>query len=167
VIPTGNLSTPNYPDSQSFFMQGGTLPSGYLNASWAGITPRVRGLTMQWFSGQRIPDLPRVCGPNCRYKVHIPSFVFKCIPNPSSLPYGQAGNPMLDFNTFGNGTTEPIRLNPSHSLWNGTTDPNSKWGFYISWSSEARYGVGTSGNASCSPFQAKYDVEVLKNCLVY
>jgi hypothetical protein len=81
----------------------------------------------------------------------------------------QAGNPMLDFNTFLKGTMEPIRFaNPfHHSFWNGTTDPNSKWGFYISWSSNGDYGAGTSGNASCSPFQAEYDVEVRTNCVVY
>lgn len=161
MIPTGNLATPNTPDSKSFFTQGGTQMSGF-NASWAGITPRVRGLTIQWFAGQRIPDLPQACGPNCRYKVHIPSFVFQCTPNPSLLPYGQAGNPMMDFTTFWNGTVEPIRFaNPFHHLfWNGTEDPNSKWGFYVSWSSNGNYGAGTSGNASCSPLQAEYDVEV-------
>jgi len=65
VISTGNISTPDTPDSTSFFTQGGTQPSGF-NASWAGITPRVKGLTIQWFAGQRIPYLPQACGPNCR-----------------------------------------------------------------------------------------------------
>ena len=140
LIPTGNLSTPNTVDSTSLFTTGGV---GY----WNSVTPRATALTTQWFVEQRIPDLPQACGPNCRYKVHIPSFVFQCIPNPSSLPYAQAGIPPRD------------PLTPSDTtLWNETTDPTSMWAFYIAWKSNGPN--GTSGNASCSPVQAQYDVEV-------
>jgi hypothetical protein len=134
VIPTGYLSTPDTPDYTSLFTRDSV---GY----WKTVTPRATALTMQWFVEQRIPDLPQACGPNCRYKVKVPSFVFQCTQNPSSLPYGQAGD------------------NPSSTtLWNGTTDPNSMWGFYIAWQSTGLN--GTRGNASCSPVQAQYDVEV-------
>ena len=135
VIPTGNLSTPNTTDSTSLFSTGGV---GY----WNAVTPRATTLTTQWFVAQRIPDLPQACGPNCRYKVSVPSFVFQCTPNPLLLPYAQAQDP----------------LTPSKTLWNGTTDPTSIWAFYIAWKSNGPN--GTSGNASCSPVAAQYDVEV-------
>jgi hypothetical protein len=140
VIPTGNLSTPNTTDSTSLFTTGGW---GY----WNGVTPRATTLTTQWFVAQRIPDLPQACGPNCRYKAQVPSFVLQCTPNPSSLPYAQAGIPR-DSSTISTSTT----------LWNGTADPTSMWAFYIAWKSNGPN--GTSGNASCSPVQAQYDVEV-------
>ena len=135
MIPTGNLSTPYTTDSMSLFTIGG---SGY----WDSVTPRATTLIKKWFVEQRIPDLPQACGPDCRYKVQVPSFVFQCTPNPSSLPYAQAG----------------IITDPSITFWNGTTDPNSMWAFYIAWTSNAPN--GTSGNASCSSVQAQYDVEV-------
>jgi hypothetical protein len=144
MIPTGNLSTPNTADSTSFFRTNGSLGIGLELPTlyWSGVTSRATALTTQWFVEQRIPDLSHTCGPNCHYKVHVPSFVFKCTPNPSSLPYVQAGDPIKD------GTT----------LWNGTMDPSMIWGFYIAWKSNGQN--GTSGNASCLPFQAQYDVEV-------
>jgi hypothetical protein len=117
VIPTGNLSH-FYEAPISFFSR----------------------LTTQCFVEQRIPDLPQACGPNCRYKVHVPSFAFQCTPNPTSLPDGQAG----DGGTF----------------WNGTAYLNSTVGFYIAWNSSSPKGLGTSGNASCSPVEAQYDIEV-------
>ena len=138
TIPTGNLSTSGAPDSESLYNLG-TL--------WLGVTPRATALTAQCLAGQRIPDLPQACGPNCRYKVSVPSFVFRCTPNPPSLPYGQAG-------TYCKYCSGPIL-----TLWNGTTDPTSNWAFYVAWASNDN-GTGTSGNASCSPVQALYDVEV-------
>jgi len=132
MIPTGNLSTPG-PDYQSFYFGNNRL--------WVGSTPNAIALTTQCLVGQRIPDLPQACGPNCRYNVSVPSFAFQCTPNPPSLPYGQAG---IDTLTF----------------WNGTDDPTSKWAFYVAWKSNDVNGTGTSGNASCSPVQAQYDFEV-------
>jgi hypothetical protein len=96
MIPSGNLSASDTPDSTSLFAvdhQG----------QWFGSSSRASALTLQWFVDQRIPDLPQACGPNCRYKVHVPSFAFQCTPNPSSLPYGQAS---MDSYT--------------QTLWNGT-----------------------------------------------
>ena len=114
MIPTGNLS--NFDETPiSFFSR----------------------LTTQCFVDQRIPDLPQVCGPNCRYTVRVPSFALNCTPNPPSLPEG---------------------LGRGHA-WNGKMSHNKDWGseFYISWLSDRN---GTSGNASCSPFNAQYDIEV-------
>ena len=88
IIPTGYLSTPGTPDYSSFYITVGEGPN------WSGVTPRATELTAQWFVEQRIPDLPQACGPNCCYNLSIPSFVFQCTPNPSSLPYGQGGSPM-------------------------------------------------------------------------
>ncbi|KDR79933.1 hypothetical protein GALMADRAFT_136510 [Galerina marginata CBS 339.88] len=141
TIPTGNFSTPNAPDLGSLSTQGGA-------GNWTSATPRATTLTTQWFVGQRIPDLPQACGPDCRYKLSIPSFVFQCTPNPPSLPFGQGGiaRPQDQF---------PV--GPT-TLWNGTTDPNSMWAFYIAWNSNGAN--GTAGNASCSPVLAQYDVEV-------
>jgi hypothetical protein len=88
--------------------------------------------------------LPQACGPSCRYTVHVFSFVFKCTPNPSSLPDGQADG----------------------SYWNGTM--NEDWTtmnygftttqFYIAWESNGPN--GTSGNGSCSAVPAQFDIEV-------
>ena len=140
MIPTGNLS-PNTTDSTSLNRTG---PSGI----FFGATPWIMALTTQWFGAHRIPDLPQACGPNCRYKVHVPSFVFQCTPNPSSLPYAQGGIPPVD------------PLNPKTiTLWNMTLDPQAiSWVFYIAWRSNGRN--GTSGNASCLSVHAQYDVEV-------
>jgi hypothetical protein len=134
MIPTSNLSAVNTPDSASLFTVDAL-------ARWNGVTPRAKALTLRWLVEQSIPDLPQACGPNCRYKVHVPSFVFNCTPNAGSVPSGQGGNPTV-------GTT----------LWNGTEDPSLTGGFYIAWQSN---GLNrTSGNAACSPVQAEYDVEV-------
>jgi hypothetical protein len=133
VIPSGNLSTPDTPDSTSFY----TTVAGQL----VNVSPRATALAMRWFAEQRIPDLPQVCGPNCCYKVHVPSFVFQCTPNPASLPYAQMGD-----------------LPSETTLWNGTIAPNFNQGFYVAWQPNGPN--GTRGNASCLPFQAEYDVEV-------
>jgi len=136
MIPTGDLSTSA---STPLFT---TDPN---SSRWYGVTPRTIALITEWFAHQRIPDLPQVCGPNCHYEVHIPSFVFQCTPDPPSLPYGQIDGP-----------------SPSSSeitIWNGTTDPHSTWGFYIAWKAWSPSNR-TSGNASCSPVQAQYDVKV-------
>ena len=150
MIPTGNFSTANTPDSASLYTTNGYNIGGI--GLWNGVTPRATTLTTQWLVEQRIPDLPQACGPNCRYKVHVPSFVFQCTPNPSSLPDGQAGD---------------LKSLTMATLWNGTIDPDSYWGFYIAWQSNGPN--GTSGNAYCSSFQAQYDVEVwivaLSTCL--
>ena len=140
TIPTGNIS-----GIQDFSVFLGF----YIDYNNGGFDPppKVLSLAMQSYVDHRIPDLPQACGPNCRYKVHVPSFVFNCTPNPSSLPYGQAGN---------EGSTE------SSVLWNGTTEafgPNDfMGGFYIAWQSNGPN--GTSGNAFCMPLQAQYDIEV-------
>jgi hypothetical protein len=149
MIPTGNLSTPNTPDFQSLYI----LRQGL--RAWVDPTPKATALTTQCLVKQSIPELPPACGPNCRYKVSVPSFVFQCTPNPSSLPHGQAGL----------GCKYGIDLDcpPDVTLWNGTTDPTSMWAFYIAWESNNWNGttlIGTSGNGSCSPVQAQYDVEV-------
>ena len=61
-VPTGNLSTPNTADSTSLFMAAnGTVPP-----YWTGASRKAAELTTQVFLGQRIPDLPQACGPNCR-----------------------------------------------------------------------------------------------------
>jgi len=105
---------------------------------------------MRWFSDMRIPDLPQACGPNCNYTVSFSSFVYQCTPNPSSLPYGQAGFPRPhDFYADYNIT-----------LWNGTESEGlGPEGFYVAWSSNGP-NHGKSGNASCEPFLARYNVEV-------
>jgi hypothetical protein len=146
MVPTGNLSTLDTPDYQSLYI----LRQGL--QEWVGVTPRATALTTQCLVEQRIPDLPQACGPNCRYKVSVPSFVFQCTPNPSLLPYAQAGIPCED-----------LACPPVVTLWNGTTDPTSMWAFYVAWDSYNWKGpdlIGTSGNVSCSPVQAQYDVEV-------
>jgi hypothetical protein len=100
-IPTGNLSTPNTLDYSSLYA------IDFISA-WT-ITPRAVALATQWFVEQRIPDLPQACGPNCRYKIQVPSFAFQCTPNfPSSLPYAQLGE-------------QPFMT----TLWNTTVDPKS------------------------------------------
>ena len=134
VVPTGNISTPDTPDSTSLY----TTVAG----QWLNVSTRATVLAMQWLVEQRIPDLPQACGPNCRYNVSVPSFFFQCTPNPSSLPYNQAGDNYTGFTT----------------LWNGTTDPTSMGTFYIAWQSNGPN--GTRGNASCLTFQAQYDVQV-------
>jgi hypothetical protein len=139
IIPTGNVSTPNSPDYASLFLEE------FSTLLYRGPTPKANALALQWFVDKRIPDLPQACGPNCCYNVSVPSFVFQCTPNPSSLPEGQAGNPLLYF---------PNKAN----FWNGTIDPNSNGGFYIAWYSN--YLIGSSGNAFCSPVQAQYNVKV-------
>jgi hypothetical protein len=129
-----------------------TAPRGRETWGWVDVTPVATALTTQCLAEQRIPDLPQACGPNCRYKVSVLSFVFQCTPNPSSLPYNQAGN-----------CPDPPDCTDL-ALWNGTTDPSSMWAFYVAWSSNKWNGTdwsgGTSGNAHCSPVQAQYDVEV-------
>ena len=140
MIPTGNLSTPNTADFLSMYTPG-------LHAAWGdGVTPKAMEFTTKLFVSQRIPDLPQACGPNCRYNVSVPSFVFQCTPNASLLPSGQAGDPTLGSNLV--------------TLWNGTMDSTNFWGFYIAWHSNDPEGLGKSGNANCSSFQAQYDVEV-------
>jgi len=155
IIPTGNLLTADTPDYTSLYTYD--MPS--INEKiWSAPTTRAEVLTTQWFVEQRIPYLPQACGPSCRYKVQIPSFVFQCTPNPSSLPYGQGGDPMGGA-TLWNGTTYIVG---GTTLWNGTRadedHPNSNMGFYIAWKSNGLN--GTSGNAVCSPVGAQYDVEV-------
>ena len=183
MIPTGNLSTPNTPDFESLYGPTASYPH-----SWVGVSPRAMALTTQCLVEQRIPDLPPACGPNCRYKVSVPSFVFQCRPNPSLLPYAQAGINCEEINE-----TIVYCESELQTIWNGTTDPASMWAFYVAWFSngagpsqdqlegqpegiQAKPGRnnpngvlrralglgfnGTSGNASCSPVQAQYDVEV-------
>jgi hypothetical protein len=128
TIPTGNL------------LNSGSFSNGPENV-WTGITPKATQLTRQWFMEQHIPDLPQACGPNCRYKVHIPSSALQCTPNPSSLPNGQS-----NWNS-----DSYVR-----TLWNGTAV--DLLGFYIAWQSNDI--AGTSGNAFCSFSQAHYDIEV-------
>ena len=149
MIPTGNLSVRSSPDSFDLF----TID---LVGRWNGVTDMAKTLPMQWLGERRVPDLPQVCGSNCTYKVDVPSFVFQCTPNPSSLPYGQAGNAIYG-QTLWNGTT---MYPDSAFLWNETTRtyPDSALGFYIAWKSNAPN--GTWGNAFCLPFQAQYAVEV-------
>ena len=136
MVPTGNISAQNTPDNLSLFNMGGPPGPASITPS---MTPKLAMLITQWLV-QRIPDLPQACGPNCRYKVHMPSLFYQCTQNPSSLLYGQGGN------SHGNTT-----------LWNGTVGPNGL-DFYIAWQSNGPN--GTWGNASCTPFQAQYDVEV-------
>ena len=117
--------------------------------------PRAMNLAAQCLVEQRIPDLPQACGPNCRYKVSVPSFVIQCTPNPLSLPYMQAAGEMsyVEANnaSFFFGT-----------LWNGTVDYTDGYTlFYVAWHSSSP-NRGTSGNGSCSPVQVQYDVEVRK-----
>ena len=138
MIPSGNLSAIDTPDSTSLFAvdhQG----------QWFSVSPRASTLTLQWLIDQHIPDLPHACGPNCRYKVHVPSFSIQCTPNPSSLPYSQGD--------------DPIGLPDGKTLWNGTLyKDETHIGFYVAWDSNNI--TGTSGNASCILVQAEYDVEV-------
>jgi len=153
MIPTATLSTPETTNEwlsvlvpEAIFSKNNESLLGFATV-WTGVTPRAMALTMQCLIEQRIPDLPQVCGPNCRYKVSVPSIVFQCVPNPPSLPYFQGGYNNTDCRSCIPGT-----------YWNATTDPTSMWGFYIAWMSNGKN--GTSGNASCSPVQAQYDVEV-------
>ena len=71
MIPTGYLSTPDTPDYSSLY----TTMAG----RWMDASARVTALTMQWLAEQRIPDLPQACGPNCRYKVQVPSLDRKSV----------------------------------------------------------------------------------------
>jgi hypothetical protein len=138
MIPTGHPLTQNITDS--------TFGDGTAKY-YSDIMPKARELTMQLFVEQHIPDLPQACGPNCCYNVLVPSFVFQCTPNPPLLPYAQAGIPSAD------------PLTPSNiTLWNGTMIPLGSYGFYIAWKSNGPN--GTSGNASCEPVLAHYDVKV-------
>ena len=151
MIPSGNLSTPNAPDSTSLF-------STSLSENWSGVTPRATELTTQCLVEQRIPDLPQACGPNCRYKVSVPSFLIRCTPNPASLPYMQIhGHTELDIVDTGNGTY--VEYSPG-TLWNATAGDN--FGeiseFYLGWYSTGPN--GTLGSAYCLPYEAQYDVEV-------
>ena len=149
IIPSGNISTPNTPDSTSLF----SLSAG---GWWGGAMPRAMDLAAQCLVEQRIPGLPQACGPNCHYKVSVPSFVIQCTPNPSSLPYMQVPGGM---------GYEGIRGNDTEfffgTLWNGTIDLDDNTQFYVGWHSSGPNG-GTSGNGSCSPVQVQYDVEVRK-----
>jgi len=138
TIPTGNILS-----DRSFFM-GFSIDrkDGSFDAP-----PKLLVPAMQSYVDHRIPDLPQACGPNCLYKVHVPSFVFNCTSNPSYLPYGLTGNASSPaFPVLWNGTTVPI----------GPDDPVGK--FYIAWQSNGPN--GTSGNAFCIPLQAQYDIEV-------
>jgi len=141
TIPTGNISGQNTGDPSYFF--GSNISSD----GRFSVPPKLLSVIMQLHIDHRIRDLPQACGPNCRYKVHVPSFVFNCTSNPSYLPYGLAGN--------ASNQAFPV-------LWNGTTVPMEPSGFmgafYIAWQSNGPN--GTSGNASCMPLQAKYDIEV-------
>jgi hypothetical protein len=120
------------------------IPTGDLSINRSISTMDYVDIIMQMFSKGGIPDLPQVCGHNCRYTVSgVTSFVFQCTPNPSSLPYGQAEDP-----------NDAMLL----TLWNGTGS-DGFGEFYIAWNSNGP-NHGTSGNASCSPFVAQYDVEV-------
>ena len=140
VFPPGSLTvaTKGYTDVPGPC----TVPTGNLSDFYDAPMTFFSRLTTQCFVEQRIPDLPQACGPNCRYKVNgVSSFAFQCTPNPSSLPDGQAGDGL--------------------TLWNGTTHVNesrSRLWFYIAWQSNGPN--GTSGNASCSPVEAQYDIEV-------
>ena len=140
IIPSGNLSTPDTPDSISLF-------SYSLGGWWGGAMPRAMDLAAQCLVEQRIPDLPQACGPNCRYKVSVPSFVIQCTPNPISLPYMQGASDLDEDSFFG-------------TLWNGMIDTHDGTQFYVVWHSSGP--KGTSGNGSCSPVQVQYDVEVRK-----
>ena len=153
MIPSGNLSTPNAPDSTSLF-------STSLSENWSGVTPRATELTTQCLVEQRIPDLPQVCGLNCRYKVSVPSFLIRCTPNPPSLPYMQIqGHTYLEYVDAVNGTS---RVFSPGTLWNATASDNFSMDnmFYLGWYSTGPN--GTSGSASCLPYEAQYDVEVRK-----
>jgi len=138
TIPTGNI----FGDLSS--VSGVSLDA---NDGSFDVSPKLLVPAMQSYVDHRIPDLPQACGPNCRYQVQVSSFVFNCTPSPSFLPYGLAGNE--------NSTGFPV-------LWNGTTEPmgpNDLMGeFYIAWQSNGPN--GTSGNVSCMPLQAQYDIEV-------
>ena len=177
MIPSGNLSTPNASDSTSLY-------NAFLGDSetWSGFTLRATEVTTKCLAEQRIPDLPQSCGSNCHYKVSVLSFVIQCTPNPSSLPYGQVSttdlnSSSLNFSGLGTGmspndgygivqlASSADQLLPFTTLWNGTLAPDEfSWPFYLGWSSIGS-GSGpqngtSSGNASCSPFPALYDVEV-------
>ena len=140
IIPTGNLSTPNTPDYSSLHSsqispESITVP--YV-MSWGRFTPKATTFITKLFLEHRIPDLPQSCGPNCRYNVSVPSFIFQCTPNPSWFP-----------------------PSPGGGLWNAILDPGklSDWKFYISWKSWNETGT-LAENASCLAVQAQYDVEV-------
>ena len=142
TIPTGNISGQNTADP-SYFLGFNIVPdNGHFT-----VPPRLLSVTMQSHVDHRILDLPQACGPNCRYKVHVPSFVFNCTPNPSYLPYGLMGN--------ASSPAFPV-------LWNGTTEkigPNDFMGqFYVAWQSNNPN--GTWGNIFCIPLQAQYYIEV-------
>jgi hypothetical protein len=149
MIPSSNLSTPNTSDPISLFTTDGSY--------WTGVTPRATELTLQCLVEQRILDLPQACGPNCRYKVSVPSFVIQCTPNPSSLPYKQV---VVDPYTY-HIENSSASYSPG-TLWNGTIDQSNfdiaTSSFFLGWHSTGPN--GTSGNASCSPYQAQYDIEV-------
>ena len=150
IIPSGNISTPNTPDSLSLF----SYSEGPV---WGGATPKAMDLATQCLVEQRIPDLPQACGPNCRYNVSVPSFVIQCTPNPSYLPYNQMAGGMT---YVGGNTTVPELF--IGTLWNATIDPASyDTGFFVGWQSSGPNG-GTSGNGTCIPLVAQYDVEVRK-----
>lgn len=142
MIPTGNLTALD--SSTSFY----TTSDGY---RWSSAKPTALAFTTQCFVEKRIPDLPLACGPNCRYKVHVPSFVFQCTPNPSSLPYGQRGIPYSQRgeqygqvgipNDKKDRPYERFSFSNSPTLWNGTRHLNSTLGFYIAWNSNSGNGI--------------------------
>jgi hypothetical protein len=175
MIPSGNLSAPNTSDSISLFT------TDIYGTSWTGVTPRATELTSQCLVDQRIIDLPQVCGPNCRYNVSVLSFVIQCTPNSSSLSRTASGTtqvvvypfppPVTDSDKLGQPAAQPVEKSYSPgTLWNGTIDEYYIDGsqaspemiaissFFLVWHSTGPN--GTSGNASCSPVQAQYDVEV-------
>jgi len=142
MIPTGNLSTPNTPDYSSLYdfeTNYGNKTDPYV-LSWDDATPKATTFITKLFLEHRIPDLPQSCGPNCRYIVSVPSFIFQCTPNPLWLP------------PFPSPDSLPVLL------WNATQ--NSNWHFDISWNSWNGTGTSGSGNAFCLAVQAQYDVEV-------
>ena len=113
---------------------------------WTSVMPRAMGLIMQCVY-EHFPSFPEACRLNCHYEVSMPSLVFQCTPNPPSLPYAQVGIPQ----------SSP-GASSGFVLWNVTRDPIFMWGFYVTWNSNGA--DGTSGNTSCSPIQAQYNISV-------
>ena len=140
MIPTGNLSTPNTPDYSSLYSsEVNDVGSKYVQ-SWDESTTKATVFVSKLFMEHRIPDLPQSCGPNCRYNVSVPSFVFQCTPDPLSSPLF------------------PVQKSPFNLWW--ATQDSVGWAFNVSWNSWSLNETGTSGKASCISVQAQYDIEV-------